>query len=695
MQSEMRPVVPFVFFISAMKIIFLHRNFPAQFRHLATVLAQDPRNQVVFITNRQEGELPNVKKILYAPARSVHESTHHYVRNLEEAVLDGQGVCRVAIDLKKAGFYPDYIYAHSGWGVGLFMKDLFPKAQYLCYFEWYYHAHGTDADFDPREPIDLDGEARIRVKNAPILLDLVACDRGLAPTFWQRQQFPPEFQSKITVIHDGVDLQFFEPNPTAKVGLKLQITQPNIPPGLEGVDSGNQPTHSPMGSSLDNPMANSLANPMANPNPIGNPIANPVDSPVGNPVTNPMGNPVANPVANPVVNPIANVDNSVANPIANPMGNPVANPMGNPVAKMNNPVANPIANPIANPMGKPVANVDNSVGNPIANPMENPVANPMGNSMDDLVGNSMANPMGNSMGNPIANPMVSPIANPIDDLVGNPMGNFLDSSGANLMGDPINNLMNNAMGDPVGNSRSNSLGNLTNNPLSFSAPGNLSIDLPQPPKIQPSAPNLVAPEPFLDLEKIPEVITYVSRGLEPYRGFPQFMEALALVQKMRPQCHALIVGEDRVAYGKRLPNGKTYKTLMLEQVPLDLSRVHFTGHLPYSQYLKVLQISSVHVYLTRPFVLSWSMLEAMATGCLVVASRTAPVQEVIESGVNGFLVDFFDVEGLAQQIATVLDRQQKDPHIFKTLRQQARQTIADRYHLQGLLPVHYHWLQGQ
>ena len=99
-----------------------------------------------------------------------------------------------------------------------------------------------------------------------------------------------------------------------------------------------------------------------------------------------------------------------------------------------------------------------------------------------------------------------------------------------------------------------------------------------------------------------EIITYIGRGMEPYRGFPQFMEAVALILENRPKAHVVIVGEDRVSYGKTLPDGKTYKQLMLEKLSLDMSRVHFTGLLPYDKYLKVLQSSSVHIYLTYPFV---------------------------------------------------------------------------------------------
>jgi len=399
-----------------MRILFLHPNFPAQFRHLLMVLAQQNHHQIVFGTTRQEGSLAGVSKVIYQPSRQVRPETHHYVRPLENAVLQGQAVYRLADQLKARGFIPDVVYGHSGWGPTLFVKDIFPNAKLLCYFEWFYQAHGSDADFDPADPITADDEARIRIKNAPILLDLYSCDRGLSPTSWQHQQFPPEYRDKITVHHDGIDTNFFKPKPGY---------------------------------------------------------------------------------------------------------------------------------------------------------------------------------------------------------------------------------------------------------------------------------NLVIPRLNLDLSSVKELVTYVARGMEPYRGFPQLIETIALLQERRPHCHAVIVGENRVAYGKYLPDGKTYKEFMLEKVPLDLNRVHFTGLLPYSEYLQVLQASSVHIYLTRPFVLSWSMLEALSTGCLVVASRTAPVLEFIQDGVNGLLADFFSPQDIADRVEEVLEH----PDQMATIREQARKTILERYDLAQLLPQHLQWIE--
>lgn len=399
-----------------MKILFLHSNFPAQFRHLAISMARDPNNQIVFGTMRKEGQIQGVKKFIYAPSRKANKETHHYVRTLEDAVLQGQAVYRVLDKMKKDGFIPDIVYGHSGWGAPMFVKDIFPQARLLGYFEWFYNAEGADVGFDPSEPLTPDDKLRIRIKNAPILTDLYSCDAGMCPTSWQMNQFPKEYHHKINVLHDGIDTQYFSPQTGEK---------------------------------------------------------------------------------------------------------------------------------------------------------------------------------------------------------------------------------------------------------------------------------LILPSIGLDLSAAKEIVTYVSRGMEPYRGFPQFMEAVSLLQKRRKKCHVVVVGEDRVAYGRRLPNGKTFKQLMLEKLNLDLSRLHFTGRLSYPEYLRVLRASSVHVYLTRPFVLSWSMLEAMSTGCLIIASNTPPVIEVIHDGVNGILADFFSPKAIVEKVENALD----DPDRMVKLRINARKTILEKYNLADLLPKHLEWIR--
>lgn len=151
------------------------------------------------------------------------------------------------------------------------------------------------------------------------------------------------------------------------------------------------------------------------------------------------------------------------------------------------------------------------------------------------------------------------------------------------------------------------------------------------------------------------VITYVARNLEPYRGFHVFMRALERIQRKHPSCHALIVGGDDVSYGKRPDDAANWRDRMLREVKLDPTRTHFLGRVPREQYLRVLRVSAAHVYLTYPFVLSWSLLEAMACGAAIVASDTAPVLEVIADGVNGRLVKFFDDDRLAAHINELLD----------------------------------------
>ncbi len=176
-----------------------------------------------------------------------------------------------------------------------------------------------------------------------------------------------------------------------------------------------------------------------------------------------------------------------------------------------------------------------------------------------------------------------------------------------------------------------------------------------------------------------EVLTFVNRNLEPYRGFHVFMRALPAIQKARPGAVTLIVGGDEVSYGSRPKGGGSWRETMLREVGdrLDMSRIVFLGRIPYGDYRQLLRVSRVHAYLTYPFVLSWSMLESMAAENLVIASATPPVTEVIRDGGNGLLVDFFDVEGWARTISRALER----PGEYTDVRMQARRDILARYDL--------------
>ncbi len=179
-----------------------------------------------------------------------------------------------------------------------------------------------------------------------------------------------------------------------------------------------------------------------------------------------------------------------------------------------------------------------------------------------------------------------------------------------------------------------------------------------------------------------EVLTFVNRNMEPYRGFHIFMRALPAIQKQRPDAVTLIVGGEDVSYGARPAEGGSWKDVMLREVGdrLDMSRIVFLGKLPYADYRQLLRVSRVHAYLTYPFVLSWSMLESMAAECLVIASSTAPVTEVVRTGENGILVDFFDIEDWSRKIVRALAK----PDDYRGIRSQARRDIVERYDLASI-----------
>jgi glycosyltransferase involved in cell wall biosynthesis len=393
-----------------MKYLFIHQNFPGQYRHVVRHLAEQPANQVCFITQPNDNSMPGVEKITYPRDERGHINCHVWAAELERAIYTGARVAEACSALRQRGFTPDLIVGHSGWGETLFVKDVFPGVPVLANFEFYYHAYGVDADFDPEFVSTFNEPSRLRARNGINLLAFQGADWGHSATHWQRSLYPPEMQSRISVLHEGIDTDLVRPNATA----------------------------------------------------------------------------------------------------------------------------------------------------------------------------------------------------------------------------------------------------------SFRVPGAGRV-----------------------LTRRDEVVTYVARNLEPYRGFHVFMRALPQLLKRRKRAQVVIVGDVGVSYGAPPPPNSTFKSMMLQELGerLDLTRVHFVGLLDYHAYLTLLQVSSAHVYLTYPFVLSWSFVEALACGCVVIGSATPPVLEVLQEGVNGFTVNFLAVKQLANRIESVLEQRRE----LQPIRQAARATALEQFDLKRLL----------
>jgi glycosyltransferase involved in cell wall biosynthesis len=393
-----------------MKYLFIHQNFPAQYRHVVRHLADQPGNEVYFITQPNENVMPGVKKITYPKDPRGAINCHAYAAEIDRAIHTGATVAEVCRGLQSQGLRPDLIIGHSGWGETLFVKDVFPDVPLLANFEFYYHAQGVDVGFDPEFVSIFTDPSRLRARNGINLLAFQAADWGHSATQWQRGLNPSEMHSRISVLHEGVDTDLACPMPNSR--FKLPLT-----------------------------------------------------------------------------------------------------------------------------------------------------------------------------------------------------GKVLTSSD--------------------------------------------------------------------------EVVTYVARNLEPYRGFHIFMRSLPQLLRRRKHAQVVIVGGDGVSYGAPAAPRSSFREMMLKEVgdEIDLSRVHFLGMLDYGDYLNLLQVSSAHVYLTYPFVLSWSMIEAMACGCLIVGSATPPVLEVLRDGGNGMAVDFFDHQELANRIEAALAH----PEQMQLMRRAARATAVEQFDFKRVL----------
>lgn len=405
------------------RLLIIHQNFPGQFRRVATAWAQRPDIELIGIGRDGAPGMEGVRWLRYRLHRKPAAKQHHYLRQMEAAVLHGQAVARLLLNLKRKGFVPDVVLGHPGWGETLYVKDVFPDTRLVHFCEWYYTPTGADLGFDPEFPVDFDDRARVRTWNALHTLNLENCDAGITPTQWQLSRHPAAYHHKLSVVHEGIDSERLAP-PGKNV--------PSLPRTRESSDFDANPT-------------------------------------------------------------------------------------------------------------------------------------------------------------------------------------------------PTLHL------------------------------------------------------PNLTLKAGDPVITYVARNLEPYRGIHSFLRALQCLQQRHPTCHAVIVGGDGVSYGRAPKDAPNWRSKLLQEVRLDPERTHFLGKVPYDTYCKVLQVSAAHVYLTYPFVLSWSMFEAMASGCLVIGSRTAPVEEVIADGCNGVLVDFFNPSEIAERMQEALEH----PERFTKIRNSAHETVANNYSLEA------------
>ncbi|GAA4410516.1 glycosyltransferase family 4 protein [Quisquiliibacterium transsilvanicum] len=407
-----------------MKILFVHQNFPGQFLHLAPALAA--RGHEVGVLTMRTG-LPKVwqgvRIATYRVQRGSTQGIHPWLVDLESKVIRGEAAFRAALAMRKAGYEPDVVIAHPGWGESLFLKDVWPRARLGIYCEFHYRASGADVGFDPEFPATDPGDpCRIRLKGVNNLLHFQAADAGLSPTRWQADSFPDAFRPRISVMHDGIDTDRVAPDPSAF----FELAEAEAPLRL--------------------------------------------------------------------------------------------------------------------------------------------------------------------------------------------------------------------------------------------VPGD-------------------------------EIITFVNRNLEPYRGYHVFMRMLPEILRRRPGARVVIVGGDGLSYGAPAPGGRSWKDVFLDEVRarIDPARVHFTGRLPYERYLALLRVSAVHVYLTYPFVLGWSLLEAMSAGCAIVASDTPPVREAIVHGETGRMAGFLDVAALADEVCGLLE----DPGARVRLGAAAREHARRHYDLRTVcLPGQVAWAES-
>jgi glycosyltransferase involved in cell wall biosynthesis len=211
-----------------MNILFIHQNFPGQFKFLAPALAAQGHRVVAMTMQKTEVSLwQGIEVVNYQATRGSAKDVHAWISDFETKTIRGEACFRAAIKLKESGFSPDVIIAHPGWGESLFLKEVWPEAKLGIYGEFYYHAQGADTGFDPEFPVKdaLADACRLRLKNLNNLLHFETADAGISPTHWQASTFPEPFRSKITVVHDGIDTHALVPNPSVSMKIKRRNGQ--------------------------------------------------------------------------------------------------------------------------------------------------------------------------------------------------------------------------------------------------------------------------------------------------------------------------------------------------------------------------------------------------------------------------------------------------------------------------------------
>lgn len=204
-----------------MNILFIHQNFPGQFKHLAPALVIAGHDVLALILAKTEAtQWKGVKLVPYSLSRGNAKEAHPWTIDFESKVIRGEACLKAALALKDQGYTPEVIVAHPGWGESLFLKEVWPEAKLKLYCEFFYHARGADVGFDPEYSSNDPADAgRVTLKNANMLLQFQQADAGISPTHWQASTFPQHIRDKITVIHDGIDTEALKPNPEVRFTL--------------------------------------------------------------------------------------------------------------------------------------------------------------------------------------------------------------------------------------------------------------------------------------------------------------------------------------------------------------------------------------------------------------------------------------------------------------------------------------------